>query len=264
MTKAVFPYFHQSCASRKDNWRWMIIGIAAWIPCAELFLRGPALFPFLGSMRSVHSPAMSPPGMVTLPPDGIGPGLVMEAPLWLFLLPREYPFCRLPFRTPTFCSLSWSRITVYSRRAPNTKMMQAITQHSMAVSPSALTCYLWVWEYGDYFVIHGKFVRTALLLLVWHCLYLYLGTVCLYRVVNVDQDEENCHQQRHPARDNFGVHEKTENWRGLKWNETGGPLREDHKWLCDTIQNRDKINWNLEDSLETQKKNSIRIFSQGR
>lgn len=39
----------------------------------------------------------------------------------------------------------------------------------------------------------------------------YLGTVCLYRVVNVDQDEENCHQQRHPARDYFWVHEKTEN-----------------------------------------------------
>ena len=28
-------------------------------------------------------------------------------------------------------------MTVYSRRAPKTKMMQAITQHSMAVRPSA-------------------------------------------------------------------------------------------------------------------------------
>ena len=33
--------------------------------------------------------------------------------------------------------ITWSRMTVYSRRAPNTKMMQAITQHSIAVRPSA-------------------------------------------------------------------------------------------------------------------------------
>ena len=37
----------------------------------------------------------------------------------------------------TFLSLSLRSMTVYSRRAPNTKMIQAITQHSMAVRPSA-------------------------------------------------------------------------------------------------------------------------------
>ena len=37
----------------------------------------------------------------------------------------------------TFFNLSLRRMTVYSRRAPKTKMMQAITQHSIAVRPSA-------------------------------------------------------------------------------------------------------------------------------
>jgi len=37
----------------------------------------------------------------------------------------------------SFLILSLSRITVYSSRAPNTNIMQAITQHSIAVKPSA-------------------------------------------------------------------------------------------------------------------------------
>ena len=64
---------------------------------------------------------------------------------------------------------------------------------------------------GECFVIHGKFVCTAMHTVSETMWCGYLGTVCLYRVVNVDQDEENCHQQRHPARDYFWVHEKTEN-----------------------------------------------------
>lgn len=35
-------------------------------------------------------------------------------------------------------------MTVYSPRAPNTKMMQAITQASMAVSPSAFGELVWI------------------------------------------------------------------------------------------------------------------------
>ena len=37
----------------------------------------------------------------------------------------------------TFFNFSLRRMTVYSSRAPKTKMMQAITQHSIAVRPSA-------------------------------------------------------------------------------------------------------------------------------
>ena len=57
--------------------------------------------------------------------------------------PPPLPFLKDPFgaRSPprTFLSFSLSRMTVYSSSAPNTKMMQAITQHSIAVRPSALT-----------------------------------------------------------------------------------------------------------------------------
>ena len=83
---------------------------------------------------------------------------------------------------------------MYSSRAPNTKMMQAMTQHSIAVKPSALG---------------NVFTEICSVFMGWAGA--HLGTVCLYRVVNVDQDEENCHQECHPARDNFWVHEKTEN-----------------------------------------------------
>ena len=55
--------------------------------------------------------------------------------------PPPLPFLKDPFsaRSPprTFLSFSLSRMTVYSSSAPNTKMMQAITQHSIAVRPSA-------------------------------------------------------------------------------------------------------------------------------
>ena len=37
----------------------------------------------------------------------------------------------------TFLSFSLRRMTVYSSRAPNTKIMHAMTQHSIAVRPSA-------------------------------------------------------------------------------------------------------------------------------
>ena len=37
----------------------------------------------------------------------------------------------------TFFSFSLRRMTVYSSSAPNTKIMQAMTQHSIAVKPSA-------------------------------------------------------------------------------------------------------------------------------
>ena len=82
-----------------------------YIPCVALFLRVTG-FPFLGT-RSLHSADNS--------------DLAMKAPLLC---------CLLPLRT--FFNLSFSKITVYSRSAPKTKMMQAITQHSMAVNPSAL------------------------------------------------------------------------------------------------------------------------------
>ena len=82
-----------------------------YIPCVALFLRVTG-FPFLGT-RSLHSAASS--------------DLAMKAPLLC---------CLLPLRT--FFNLSFSKITVYSRSAPKTKIIQAITQHSMAVNPSAL------------------------------------------------------------------------------------------------------------------------------
>ena len=57
---------------------------------------------------------------------------------------EQVVFTRDTFKNPeqetasfTFFSLSLSSMTVYSSRAPNTKMMQAMTQHSIAVSPSA-------------------------------------------------------------------------------------------------------------------------------
>ena len=81
-----------------------------YIPCVALFLRVTG-FPFLGT-RSLHSADNS--------------DLAMKAPLLC---------CLLPLRT--FFNLSFSKITVYSRSAPKTKIIQAITQHSMAVSPSA-------------------------------------------------------------------------------------------------------------------------------
>ena len=36
----------------------------------------------------------------------------------------------------------------------------------------------------------------------------YLGTVCLNGVMNVDEDEEDGDQQRHAARDDLGVHQE--------------------------------------------------------
>ena len=49
------------------------------------------------------------------------------------------PFCCLDslLLARTFFSLSFSKMTVYSSKAPKTKIMQAITQHSIAVRPSA-------------------------------------------------------------------------------------------------------------------------------
>ena len=38
---------------------------------------------------------------------------------------------------------------------------------------------------------------------------LYLWTVCLNCVMNVDQNQENCHQKSHPARDYLRVHQET-------------------------------------------------------
>ena len=53
-------------------------------------------------------------------------------PSFLFLFPE------------IFFSLILSRMTVYSPRAPNTKMMQAMTQASMAVRPSAFGELVWI------------------------------------------------------------------------------------------------------------------------
>lgn len=92
----------------------------------------------------------------------------------------------------SFFSLSWRRMTVYSSRAPNTKMMQAMTQHSIAVKPSAL---------GNIFTeICSVFMGWA---------GAHLGTVCLYGVVDVDEHEENCHQQSHPSRNYLRVYQET-------------------------------------------------------
>ena len=140
-----------------------------YIPCVALFLRVTG-FPFLGT-RSLHSGASS-------------------------VLAMQLPFCcLLPLRT--FFNLSLSKITVYSSSAPNTKIIQAITQHSMAVRPSALTIKN----------IHILFMKMFCFSKMFF--FAHLWTVRLYRVVNVDQHEENCHQQSHSSRNYFGIDEKT-------------------------------------------------------
>ena len=71
--------------------------------------------------------------------------------------------------------------------------MQAITQHSIAVRPSA-----WREMFLNETFLYSESGLG------------HLGTVGLYRVVDVDQHQEYCHQQRHPARNYLGIYQKTE------------------------------------------------------
>ena len=78
-------------------------------------------------------------------------------------------------------------------------MMQAITQHSIAVNPSALKSIC----VENILVFFQKKVSVV-------CVQFYLGTVGLDGVVNVDENKEYCHQQSHAARDDFWINKKTE------------------------------------------------------
>ena len=120
-------------------------------------------------------------------------GRFIEPCIRFFRLPS--PFWTEPFRNfspRTFLSFSLSSMTVYSRRAPNTKMMHAMTQHSMAVRPSACE--------NKKKVNKGYREKDRIS---------HLRTVGLYCVMNIDQYEEYRHKKCHPAGDNLGVYEET-------------------------------------------------------
>ena len=78
-----------------------------------------------------------------------------------------------------FRSFICNKIPVYSIKAAKTKTMQAISQASIAVNPSAYRTFL------------NRFLDCEYFTNFWR--------IGLYCVEDVDEHEENCDEKSHPA-----------------------------------------------------------------